>query len=118
MMREAKDNDSLVRLEDVSVFFRRRVTRFRSEKYPALKNINLNLFHGESLGVIGRNGAGKTTLLRLLARIIGPDSGKVHYADGCTASLLSLQVGFLPYLTGSENSILSGMLLGMRRRRR
>ncbi|MEM7480886.1 MAG: ABC transporter ATP-binding protein [Acidobacteriota bacterium] len=87
----------------------------RREKHWALKNISLDVSSGETLGVIGRNGAGKSTLLRLLAGIIRPDRGR--YANyGCRATLLSLKVGFVPYLTGRENAILSGMLLGMERK--
>lgn len=83
--------------------------------YWALKNVSFNLFHGETLGVIGRNGVGKSTLLRLLAGIIAPDKGEVtSYVE--RSSLLSLQVGFVPHLSGRENAVLSGMLLGMRRR--
>ncbi|MCH9649393.1 MAG: ABC transporter ATP-binding protein [Deltaproteobacteria bacterium] len=92
-----------------NLFSRRREVRW------ALKDISLEVSRGETLGVIGRNGAGKSTLLRLLAGIIRPDSGR--YANfGCRATLLSLQVGFIPYLSGRENAILSGMLLGMERR--
>jgi lipopolysaccharide transport system ATP-binding protein len=67
---------------------------------------------GETVGVIGRNGAGKSTLLKVLAGIIRPDRGEfVMHAR--TTALLSLQVGFVPYLSGRENVILSGLLLGL-----
>jgi len=88
---------------------------FRRQTYWALKNVSFDLFQGETLGVIGRNGVGKTTLLRVIAGLISPDRGRLRGAR-VTASLLSLQVGFLPHLTGRENGILSGLLLGMRRR--
>ena len=81
----------------------------------ALKDISFDVLHGETLGILGRNGAGKSTLLRLLAGIIGPDRGKI-VTDGSRATLLSLQVGFLAHLTGRENAVLSGILLGMSRR--
>ncbi len=71
----------------------------------------MNLRHGETLGVIGRNGVGKSTLLRVIAGIMSPDKGKIVQA-GYRASLLSLQVGFVAQLSGRENAILSGMLLG------
>lgn len=81
----------------------------------ALTDVSLEVYSGETLGVLGRNGAGKSTLLRLLAGIIRPDRGT--YANyGYKATLLSLQVGFIPYLSGRENVVLSGMLLGMSRR--
>ena len=80
----------------------------------ALKDVTFDVYHGETLGVIGRNGAGKSTLLRLLAGIIAPDRGEV-VNHGVSVSLLSLQAGFLPHLSGRENAILSGMLLGLTR---
>jgi lipopolysaccharide transport system ATP-binding protein len=87
----------------------------RWSKYWALKDVSFDLYHGETLAVIGRNGAGKSTLLRVLAGIISPDRGQVQ-GNGCSISLLSLRVGFIPHLTGRENAVLSGMLMGLRRR--
>jgi lipopolysaccharide transport system ATP-binding protein len=88
---------------------------FRWAQYWALKDISLDLYHGETLGIIGRNGVGKSTLLRVLSGIIVPDRGRVANV-GISASLLSLQVGFIPQLTGRENAVLSGMLMGLHRR--
>ncbi len=98
-------------LENVGVAYRRGRSLRGGELYWALKDISLDLKHGETLGVIGRNGVGKTTLLKVIAGIIAPDRGEIRNA-GVSASLLSLQVGFVPLLTGRENAILSGMLLG------
>jgi lipopolysaccharide transport system ATP-binding protein len=99
----------------VGVHYERRHGIFRSQRFWALEDISFSLYHGETLGIIGRNGAGKSTLLRLLAGIIGPDRGRVEQ-HGCRASLLSLQAGFLPRLSGRENAILSGILLGLSRK--
>jgi lipopolysaccharide transport system ATP-binding protein len=107
----------LLRVRDVAVRYlvRGRIfARGASERW-ALRGVSFDVEHGETIGVIGRNGAGKTTLLRVLAGILGCDRGKIVRAAGVRASLLSLQVGFLPQLTGRENAILSGMLLGLRR---
>jgi lipopolysaccharide transport system ATP-binding protein len=101
-------------LENVGVSYERRQSLFRSQRFWALEDVTFSLYHGETLGVIGRNGAGKSTLLRLLAGIIGPDRGRVE-RHGCRASLLSLQAGFLPRLSGRENALLSGILLGLSR---
>ncbi len=80
----------------------------------ALRDVSMSVSSGETVGVIGRNGAGKSTLLRVLAGIIDPDRGQVLRAPG-RASLLALQVGFLGHLSGRENAMLSGMLLGLSR---
>jgi len=88
---------------------------WNSDKYWALKDISFKVYHGETLGVLGRNGAGKSTLLRLLAGIISPDRGNITYMHGFRASLLSLQVGFSGHLTGRQNIVMSGMLLGVSR---
>ena len=102
----------VLELEHVGVAYRRR----GGELYWALRDVSLTLRHGETLGVVGRNGVGKTSLLKVIAGIIDPDRGRIHNA-GVSASLLSLQVGFVPLLTGRENAILSGMLLGAPRER-
>jgi lipopolysaccharide transport system ATP-binding protein len=105
-------NQSLVSLRDVSVSYAKRRGVAGHDRQWVLKDLCFDLFRGETLGVIGRNGAGKSTLLKVLAGIIAPDSGRV-VNNGARATLLSLQVGFANQLTGRENAILSGMLLGL-----
>ena len=80
----------------------------------ALRDVTFDVYAGETIGVIGRNGAGKTTLLKAIAGIIEPDQGCIGRRE-INLSMLSLQVGFLPQLSGRENAILSGMLLGLDR---
>jgi len=107
----------VLELRGVGVCYRRRrglLTR-RAEGFWAIKDLSLELRRGETLGVIGRNGAGKSTLLRLLAGITRPDIGE-YVSYGYQATLLSLQVGFVQHLSGRENVMLSGLLLGLRRR--
>jgi lipopolysaccharide transport system ATP-binding protein len=106
-----------IELRNVGVCYRRRrglMTR-RGSAFWALRDVSLVLHRGETLGVIGRNGAGKSTLLRLLAGITRPDRGEI-VDRGFQAALLSLQVGFVQYLSGRENVMLSGLLLGLKRR--
>jgi lipopolysaccharide transport system ATP-binding protein len=100
-------------LRNVGVSFGKR-RGIIGERFWALKNVNLDLYQGESLGVIGRNGAGKSTLLRVLAGILRPERGSIVRSEHHCA-LLSLRLGFIPYLTGRENSVLSGLLQGLKR---
>jgi lipopolysaccharide transport system ATP-binding protein len=81
-------------------------------EFWALKNVNLTIKKGESIGIIGRNGAGKSTLLKVLSRITPPTEGKVTM-HGRVASLLEVGTGFNPELTGRENIFLNGAILGM-----
>lgn len=107
--------EPVLSLRNIAVSYRRRAGMLRWSKYWALEDVSFDLYHGETLAVVGRNGAGKSTLLRVLADIIKPDRGQVR-RNGCSISLLSLRVGFIPHLTGRQNAILSGMLMGLRRR--
>ncbi|KAA0685036.1 ABC transporter ATP-binding protein [Neorhizobium sp. P12A] len=81
-------------------------------EFWALKNINLELKKGESLGLVGANGSGKTTLLRLIAGVIAPTSGTID-VKGKIAPMLALGAGFEPALSGSENIHLNMSLLGL-----
>ena len=105
----------VIELNDVGYYYTKRNSYFTRQRFWALNQVSFTLSSSESLGIIGRNGAGKSTLLRLIAGIIKPDEGRlVNY--GVSASLLSLQAGFIPYLTGRENTLLSGILLGMKKK--
>jgi len=107
-------NAPLISLENVGVAFNAQV-RVGAPRFWALEEVSLTLRRGERLGVIGRNGAGKSTLLRTLAGIIEPDRGSIARAP-VSCQLLSLAVGFMQHLSGRDNAILSGLLLGLRRR--
>jgi lipopolysaccharide transport system ATP-binding protein len=109
------DKKPVIRLANVGVGYRRSGNPFSKDKFWALKDVTFNIYAGETLGILGRNGAGKSTLLRMLARIIEPDRGSIHFEEGFKASLLSLQVGFSGQLTGRQNIVMSGMLLGVKR---
>lgn len=112
----SQGHSKVLSLRNVGVRYGRRRHLFsqHQSEFWALRDVTLDLFSGETLGVIGRNGAGKTTLLKVLAGILRPDSGS-YVNNGYRATLLSLQVGFVGYLSGRENAILSGLLLGMHR---
>lgn len=80
-------------------------------KFEALKNVSFEVYNGECIGIIGKNGAGKSTTLGLIAGVLKPTEGKV-IIRGKVSSLLELGSGFHPELTGRENIILNGVLLG------
>ena len=80
----------------------------------ALKDVSMEIKHGEVVGIIGRNGAGKSTLLKIISRITDPSEGfaEIH---GHMGSLLEVGTGFHPELTGRENIFLNGAILGMKK---
>lgn len=77
----------------------------------AVKNVSFKLEKGEILGIVGKNGSGKSTMLRAIAGIFSPNSGSIDL-HGNSVSLLSIGVGFQKELSGRENILLSGLLLG------
>ncbi len=87
---------------------RRRATR----DLWALKNLDLTVEAGETIGIIGRNGSGKTSLLRLLSGVSAPTTGALRVV-GRTAPLIGIGVGFHPEMTGRENVHVNGRMLGL-----
>ena len=81
----------------------------------ALRDVSFSVLPGERVGVIGQNGAGKSTLFRAIARVRRPTSGRV-VVRGRVAPLLELGLGFHGELTGRENVILQGTIMGFSRR--
>jgi lipopolysaccharide transport system ATP-binding protein len=108
-------SELILRAENVGLSYRQRVGMLRYESFWALQDVSFDLFEGETLGVIGNNGAGKSTLLRMIAGIVDPDRGTLERRKPLNASLLALNVGFKPELSGRDNVIIGGLLLGMSR---
>lgn len=82
------------------------------QEFIALRDINLTVHQGESWGIVGRNGSGKSTLLKLITGILRPCKGTIS-VSGTVAPLLELGTGFDGDLTGRENIMLNGLILGM-----
>jgi lipopolysaccharide transport system ATP-binding protein len=107
-------SETIIRLENVGVAFNAQL-RVGSPRFWALEDVSLSLRRGDRLGVVGRNGSGKSTLLRTIAGILTPDRGRLTRAP-VSCQLLSLALGFVPHLSGRDNAVLSGLMLGLRRR--
>ncbi len=85
------------------------------EEFWALRDINIEVLPGETVGLLGHNGSGKSTLLKCIAGILQPTSGEIRTV-GRMAALLELGAGFHPDLSGRENVFLNASLLGVSRR--
>lgn len=98
-------------------FFNRGPRRRRvvSEEHVALQGIDLEVAPGEAIALIGPNGSGKSTFLKLAGGILKPTSGSIEI-DGKVTALIELGAGFHPEITGRENVVINGMLLGLERR--
>ncbi len=86
--------------------------RLSGQTFWALNGIDLTIYKGEAVGIIGINGAGKSTLLKILSRITAPTEGVVSY-NGKIASMLEVGTGFNGEMTGRENIYMNGAILGM-----
>ena len=86
--------------------------RLVGQKFMALNGIDLTVYKGEALGIIGGNGAGKSTMLKLLSRVTAPTEGDIDIY-GRIASMLEVGTGFNGEMTGRENVYMNGAILGM-----
>jgi ABC-type polysaccharide/polyol phosphate transport system ATPase subunit len=126
LSRQAMSEQRIVDVANVSMAYRRTRHRVSSlkqtaidtinrrmayEQFFALRDVSLTINRGETVAVIGRNGAGKSTLLKVVARVLPPTSGRV-IVRGDVAPMIELGAGFNPELTGAENIMLYGTLLG------
>lgn len=116
-----KEKETAIELEDVCIhysimnnvsirktFLHKKV---RNEVFEAVKHVTFSVKEGDILGIIGKNGSGKSTLLKSIAGVFSPNAGTIDL-KGHSVSLMSLGVGFKDTLSGRENIVLSGMLLG------
>lgn len=129
IQKQKEQTDSVILLDDVSVFYRvptesvgtfkeyiiRLIQgRIKHNRFFALQNISVDIKSGEIFGILGRNGAGKSTLLKVISNVLIPASGRV-WTKGQISPLLQLGAGFHPELTGRENIYLNATLLGHKR---
>src|SRR5437764_5329193 len=91
--------------------------RHKSEfhNFEAVQNVSFDVHQGEVVGLVGRNGSGKSTLLKIIAGVYKPTCGRVE-VHGSLAPLIELGAGFHPELTGRENVLMNGLLMGFSKR--
>lgn len=83
--------------------------------FEAVKHVSFEIMQGETVGIIGRNGSGKSTILKVIAGVYQPSNGQV-IVRGSVAPLIELGAGFHHELTGRENILINGLLLGLTKR--
>jgi len=96
-------------------FAKIRKRRTTYHEFEAVKHVSFQISKGEVVGIIGRNGSGKSTILKLVAGVYAPTSGRIE-VNGSVAPLIELGAGFHHELTGRENILLNGLLLGLSKR--
>lgn len=82
------------------------------KEFWAVKNLDLKVHRGETVGIVGRNGAGKSTLLQMICGTLRPTYGELQ-VNGRVAALLELGAGFNPEFTGHENIFMNASILGL-----
>ena len=99
--------------EDIEgIFSRKKKIPLIKNEFWALKDINISINKGESVGLYGPNGSGKTTIVKLISGVTLPTEGEIKI-NGTIAPLISVGAGFHPELTGRENIYTNGTILGM-----
>ncbi|HSC50826.1 MAG TPA: ABC transporter ATP-binding protein [Gaiellaceae bacterium] len=86
----------------------------RTRELWALRDVDLDIHRGETVGIVGRNGSGKSTLLKLIAGIFSPSTGTLE-VEGRVGSLIEIGAGFHPEFTGVENVYLNAAIYGLKR---
>lgn len=115
------EDDVLLRCENVGICYRRAnklgLSHYHKDReFWPFHSLDLELKRGETLGIVGKNGVGKSTLLRLLAGVTHPDAGLLIKRPNLNIQLLSVNLGFERILSGRENAVMAGMLLGKSRK--
>ena len=87
------------------------LTRKKAKEHHALKGVNMEIFQGETVGIIGTNGSGKSTILKIITGVLSPTEGEVT-VNGRISALLELGAGFNMEYNGIENIYLNGTMIG------
>lgn len=87
------------------------LTRKKAKEHYALKGVNMEIFQGETVGIIGTNGSGKSTILKIITGVLSPTEGEVT-VNGRISALLELGAGFNMEYNGIENVYLNGTMMG------
>ena len=106
-----RTNESLSLKKVITNLYKHEKNTSLLNHYKALNDVSFSIEKGKVYGLIGNNGAGKSTLLKVLSGVISPNSGCV-YRNYKTINLLALGVGFSGEISGWDNILLNGMLLG------
>ncbi len=83
----------------------------RYKEHYALKGVDMTIYQGETVGIIGTNGSGKSTILKIITGVLNPTGGSVH-VNGRISALLELGAGFNMEYNGIENIYLNGTMIG------
>jgi len=105
-------NSLILQARDVTLTYSRRQSLFNKFTHRALNGVSVDLYSGDTLGILGKNGEGKTSLMRILAGIVKPTSGSITCESNISRMLLSIGIGFMPNVSGRENALYSSMLQG------
>ncbi len=81
------------------------------KEHHALDQVNLTIYQGATVGIIGTNGSGKSTILKIITGVLNPSGGKVT-VNGRISALLELGAGFNMEYNGIENVYLNGTMIG------
>lgn len=113
-VRYSIPHERIISLKEYAISRLKRTINYKD--FWALRNISLEIYPGETIGIIGSNGAGKTTLLKVVARVLRPTEGRIRIR-GHIAPLLGMGAGFDLELSGRDNIFLNGAMLGLSKKK-
>jgi lipopolysaccharide transport system ATP-binding protein len=99
-------------MKRLSAIWRGKAPTYVDQELWALKDVNLHIKRGDTVGIIGKNGSGKSTLLQLVANVMSPTTGEI-ITRGHVAAMLNVGTGFHPELTGRENIYINASIFGL-----